>query len=77
MRPIALGRKNYLFMGSPSGGRAAAIAYTLIETARLNGVDAHAWLAQVLERIPDSKINRIDELLPWNRASTKDWEADA
>ena len=67
----------YLFMGSASGGRAAAIAYTLIETARLNDVDPQAWLAQVLERIPDYKINRVDELLPWNRASTEDQEADA
>ena len=77
MRPIALGRKNYLFMGSASGGRAAAIAYTLIETARLNDVDPKAWLAQVLDRIPDCKINRIDELLPWNCASTEGREADA
>ena len=77
MRPIALGRKNYLFMGSASGGRAAAIAYTLIETARLNDIDPQAWLARVLERIPDYKINRIDELLPWNCASTEDREADA
>ena len=65
MRPIALGRKNYLFMGSAAGGKAAAIAYTLIETARLNDVDPQAWLANVLDRIPDHKINRIDELLPW------------
>ena len=64
MRPIALGRKNYLFIGSPSGGRAAAIAYTLIETARLNGIDPQVWLSNVLERIPECKINRIDELLP-------------
>ena len=77
MRPIALGRKNYLFMGSASGGRAAAIAYTLIETARLNGVDPQTRLADVLERIPDYKINRIDQLLPWNCASTEDREADA
>ena len=72
MRPIALGRKNYLFMGSASGGRAAAIAYTLIETARLNHVDPQAWLAQVLERIPDYKINRVDELLPWNYTPNAD-----
>ena len=76
MRPIALGRKNYLFMGSASGGKAAAIAYTLIETARLNDVDPQAWLAQVLERIPDYKINRVDELLPWNIAPAADPEAD-
>ena len=66
MRAIALGRKNYLFVGSPSGGKSAAIAYTLIETAKLNGVDPQAWLADTLDRIPDHKINRIDELLPWN-----------
>jgi len=65
MRSIALGRKNYLFMGSDNGGRSAAIAYTLIETAKLNGVDPQAWLTDVLSRIADHKINRIDELLPW------------
>ena len=66
MRPIALGRKNYLFMGSERGGRSAAIAYTLIETAKLNDVDPQAWLTDVLARIAEHKINRIDELLPWN-----------
>ena len=65
MRPIGLGRKNYLFMGSVGGGKAAAIAYTLIETAKMNDVDPEAWLTWVLERIPDHKINRIDELMPW------------
>ena len=65
MRSIALGRKNYLFMGSDNGGRSAAIACTLIETAKLNGVDPQAWLTNVLSRIADHKINRIDELLPW------------
>ncbi len=64
MRPIALGRKNYLFMGSERGGKSAAIAYTLIETAKLNGVDPQAWLTDTLNRIADHKINRIDELLP-------------
>ena len=66
MRPIALGRKNYLFLGSGRGGKAAAIAYTLIETAKLNDVDPQAWLTDVLNRIADHKINRINELLPWN-----------
>ena len=66
MRAIALGRKNYLFVGSQTGGKSAAIAYTLIETAKLNGVDPQAWLADTLARIPDHKINRIDDLLPWN-----------
>ena len=69
MRPIALGRKNYLFMSSEGGGKAAAIAYTLIETAKLNGVDPQAWLTDILGRISDHKINKIDELLPWNIAS--------
>ena len=66
MRVVALGRKNYLFVGSKTGGKSAAIAYTLIETAKLNGVDPQAWLADTLARIPDRKINRIDDLLPWN-----------
>lgn len=70
MRPIALGRKNYLFMGSERGGKSAAIAYTLIETAKLNGVDPQAWLTDTLARIADHKINRIDELLPWLYAQT-------
>jgi hypothetical protein len=65
-RAVALGRKNYLFVGSQTGGKSAAIAYTLIETAKLNSVDHPAWLADTLARIPDHKINRIDELLPWN-----------
>ena len=66
MRAIALGRKNYLFVGSEAGGKAAAIAYTLIETAKLNGVDPQAWLADTLARIPDYKITKVDELLPWH-----------
>ena len=53
-------------MGSTGGGKAAAIAYTLIETARLNRVNTEAWLTWVLERIADHKINRLDELMPWN-----------
>ncbi|HET6447105.1 MAG TPA: transposase domain-containing protein, partial [candidate division Zixibacteria bacterium] len=48
---------------------AMAIAFTLIETAKLNGVDPQAWLTDVLARIADHKINRIDELLPWNYRS--------
>ena len=52
-------------MGSIGGGKAAAIAYTLIETARMNGVDPEAWLTWVLEHLPDHKINCIDERMPW------------
>lgn len=69
MKAIAIGRKNYMFVGSKGGGRSAAVAYTLIETAKLNGVDPQAWLTDVLGRIADHKINRIDELLPWRYAS--------
>ena len=68
MRSVAIGRKNYLFVGSLTGGRAAAIAYTLIETAKLNGVDPQAWLADTLARIPDYKITRVDDFLPWKMA---------
>ncbi|KPN62664.1 transposase [Aliiroseovarius crassostreae] len=68
IRPIALGRKNYLFMGSVGGGKAAAIAYTLIETAKMNGIDAEAWLTWGLERLPDHKINRIEGLMLWRFA---------
>jgi transposase len=66
IRPIAIGRKNYLFMGSDRGGKSAAIAYTLIGTAKLCGIDPQAWLTDILSRIADHKINRINELLPWN-----------
>jgi transposase len=66
MRGVAFGRKNWLFAGSERGGQSAAVAFTLIETAKLNGVDPQAWLTHVLGRIADHKINRIDELLPWN-----------
>jgi hypothetical protein len=65
IRPLALGRKNYLFAGSDEGGRRAAIIYTLIETARLNDVDPEAWLADVVGRIADHPNTKIDELLPW------------
>ena len=63
---IALGRKNYLFMGSERGGKSAAIAYTLIETAKLSGIDPQAWLTDVLARIADHKITRLCELTPWS-----------
>ena len=66
MRAIALGRKNYLFVGSEAGGKAAAIAYTLIETAKLNDVDPEAWLADTIARTPDYRITKVNDLLPWN-----------
>ncbi|MBE0658611.1 MAG: IS66 family transposase [Bryobacteraceae bacterium] len=66
LRAVALGRKNYLFAGSNSGGERAAAMYTLIGTAKLNGLDPEAYLRHVLERIADHPINRINDLLPWN-----------
>ena len=66
LRCVPLGRKAWLFCGSDRGGQRAAILYTLIQTARLNDIDPQAWLADVLARIADHPISRLDELLPWN-----------
>jgi transposase len=66
MRAIALGRHNWTFAGSDDGGRRAAAIYTLIATAKLNGVDPQAWIAHLLGHIADHPAKRISELLPWN-----------
>jgi transposase len=66
LRPIGIGRKNWLFAGADTGAETLARAMTLIETAKMNGHNPQAYLTDVLERISDHKINRIDELLPWN-----------
>lgn len=66
LRTVALGRKNYLFAGSDAGGERAATIYSLIGTAKLNGIDPEAYLRDVLTRIADHPVNRIDQLLPWN-----------
>ena len=73
IRPVALGRKNALFAGSDGGARHWAMAMTLIQTAKLNGVDPQAWLTDVLERIVSgrTKATELDSLLPWN------WRPDA
>lgn len=69
VRAVALGRKNYLFAGADVGGERAAPFYSLIGTAKLNGLDAEAYLRRVLDRIAEYPINRVDELLPWNLAN--------
>jgi len=68
MRPIGVGRKNWLFAGSDTGGETLARAMTLIESAKMSGLDPQAYLADVLDRIHDHMSNRLDELLPWNWA---------
>lgn len=66
LRPIGVGRKNWLFAGANTGAETLARAMTIIETAKLNGLDPQAYLTDILSRIHDHKINRLDELLPWN-----------
>ena len=66
VKPVAMARENWMFVGSESDGKAMVIAFTLIETAKLNGIDPQAWLTDVHGRIVDHKINRIDKLLPCN-----------
>ena len=69
---IALGRKSWLFCGSDRGGERAAVMYSLIVTAKMNDIDPQAWLADVLARIAEHPVQRLDELLPWNWRKTTD-----
>ena len=66
MRTVAVGRKNYLFLGSDAGGERAATMYSLLGTVKLNGLNPETYLRHVLLVIADHPVNRIDELLPWN-----------
>lgn len=70
IRPVALGRKNYLFAGSHEGAKRAAVIYSFMGTCKLNGVDPYLWLTDVLNRIQDHKANRLKELLPFNWTAT-------
>jgi transposase len=72
LRGIAVGRRNWTFAGSDRGGERAAALYTLIETAKLNGIDPQAWLADVLARLPDHPAKRLGDLLPWNWEAARD-----
>ncbi|MBB5061273.1 hypothetical protein HDF16_006009 [Granulicella aggregans] len=68
LRAVALGRKNFLFVGSDGGGERAAAMYSLIGSAKLNGLNPELYLSTVLARIAEHPISRIGELLPWNLA---------
>lgn len=72
LRGVALGRRNWMFVGSAKGGDASALFYSLVETCRLNGVEPEAWFTDVIARIGNHPINRIDELLPWNWQAAKE-----
>jgi transposase len=64
IRPIAIGKKNWLFAGSEAAGQRAAAIQSLLETARMNGIEPMAWLTDTLEKLPSWPNSRIDELLP-------------
>jgi hypothetical protein len=68
LRGVALGRRNFLFAGADSGGERAAAIYSLVGTAKLNGVDPEVWLRHVLANIAEHPINRVHDFLPWNCA---------
>ena len=72
VRGIALGRKSWLFCGSDRGGERAAVMYSLIVTAKMNDIDPQTWLADVLARIAEHPVQKLDELLPWNWRKTND-----
>ncbi|CUI02944.1 Transposase [Janthinobacterium sp. CG23_2] len=69
LRGVAIGSSNYLLAGADSGAERAAAIYSLIGTAKLNGVDPEASLRHVLTHIADHPVNRVDDFLPWNRAA--------
>ena len=66
MRPIAVGRKNWMFAGSDNGGHTAAGIYSLIETDKMNNINPHLYLQKVLATIQDYNHKKITDLLPWS-----------
>ncbi|MEM9670446.1 MAG: transposase [Pseudomonadota bacterium] len=77
MRPLALGRRNWTFAGSDRGAENAATIMTTIETAKLNQLNPQAYIADLLNRLPDHKINRLNELAPWNWQPSSDEKSKA
>ena len=71
IKPVVIGRKNWMFAGRDAGGETLAAAMTIIETAKMNGLNPQAYLADILGRIQEHKVNRLDELLPWNWSPLK------
>ena len=71
VRGITLGRKNWLFAGSDTGGDTAAAIFSLIETAKLNAIDPEAYLCSVISQIADHPVKKIAQLLPWNWAANR------
>lgn len=71
IRPLALGRKNYLFAGSHEAAQRAAMMYSFFATCKMNEVNPYQWLKDVLDRIPDHKVNQLQELLPHNWVTQK------
>lgn len=71
LRRFALGRKSWLFAGSECGADRAAFMATLVMTAKLNDIDPQAWLADVLARIADTPVSRLEQLLPWDWISAR------
>ena len=72
IRPLALGRKNYLFAGSHESAQRSAMFYSLLGTCKLHNINPYVWLTNVYQRIKDHPINRIAELLPQNWKNSKD-----
>lgn len=71
MGPVAIGRRNWTFAGSDAGGARAAAIYSLIETAKINGIDPEDYLRRMLDRIADHPVSKVADLLPWNMVGLK------